>query len=211
MRDIGFFWFRASNIKHFLRGLFMKKSDNFRNSFQNKRISIILIYLFAALMFFQISAVYAASGGEGGGSSITVIPDWSVLIQIVNFLVLIWALNIVLYKPIRNIISKRKEKISGLESDIDTAETKAVEQDQAFADGIKDARANGLKQKEALLQAAADEEKNLISQINEKAQAELTKIREQIAGEASEAKQALMKDVDGFASAISEKILGRGV
>ncbi len=135
--------------------------------------------------------------------------DGSLIIQIANFLILIWILNLVLYKPIRKIISQRKEKISGLESDIDSAETKAVEQDQAFADGIKDARAKGLKQKEALLEAAADEEKAIIGQINEKAQAELTKIREQIAGEANEAKQALMKDVDNFASAISEKILGR--
>ena len=137
--------------------------------------------------------------------------DGSVIIQIANFLILIWILNLILYKPIRSIIIQRKEKISGLESDIDSAETKAVEQDQAFADGIKDARAKGLKQKETLLQAAADEEKALISQINDKAQAELTKIREQIAGEANEAKQALMKDVDSFASAISEKILGRAV
>ncbi len=137
--------------------------------------------------------------------------DGSVIIQIANFLILIWILNLILYKPIRSIIIQRKEKISGLESDIDSAETQAVEQDQAFADGIKEARAKGLKQKETLLQAAADEEKALIGQINEKAQAELTKIREQIAGEASEAKQALMKDVDSFASAISEKILGRAV
>ncbi len=211
MRRIRLCPFRASKIKYFIRGLFMKKSDNFRNSFQNKRMSIVTIYFIAALMIFPISAAFAASGGEDGGGGITVIPDWSVIIQLVNFLVLIWALNMILYKPIRGIISKRKEKISGLESDIDTAETKAVEQDQAFADGIKDARAKGLKQKEALLQAAADEEKALINQINEKAQADLTKIREQIAGEANDAKQALMKDVDSFAGAISEKILGRAV
>ncbi len=133
------------------------------------------------------------------------------ILQIINFLILIWILNLVLYKPIRNIIIQRKEKISGLEGDIDTAETKAVEQDQAFADGIKNARSKGLKQKEALMQAAADEEKALIGQINENAQAELTKVRGQIAGEANDAKQALMKDVDSFASAISEKILGRAV
>ena len=117
--------------------------------------------------------------------------DGSLIIQLANFLILIWILNLVLYKPIRNIIIQRKEKISGLESDIDSAETKAVEQDQAFADGIKDARTKGLKQKEALLQAAADEEKAIIGQINEKAQAELTKIREQIAGEANEANIAV--------------------
>ncbi len=137
--------------------------------------------------------------------------DWSVFIQIINFLFLIWILNLILYKPIRNIITQRKDKFSGLEADVETAESEAAAQDQAFASGIKEARARGLKQKELLLQAASDEEKELIGKINERAQAELTKVREQIAREADGARETLMKEVDVFAGSISEKILGRGV
>ena len=137
--------------------------------------------------------------------------DWSVLIQIVNFLFLIWILNLVLYKPIRNIIIRRKEKFSGLQADIETAETKASLQEQAFATGIKEARARGLKQKETLLQAASDEETELIGKINEKAQAELVRMREQFAREADDAREMLMKEVEQFAGSISEKILGRAV
>jgi F-type H+-transporting ATPase subunit b len=137
--------------------------------------------------------------------------DWSVFIQIINFLFLIWILNLVLYKPIRNIINQRKEKFSGLEADIETAESKAALQDQAFASGIKEARARGLKQKALLLQEASDEEKELIGKINEKAQTELTKVREQIARETDGAREMLMKEVEDFADTISEKILGRAV
>ncbi len=137
--------------------------------------------------------------------------DWSVFIQIINFLFLIWILNLILYKPIRGIITQRKEKFSGLEADIETAETEAQAQDQAFASGIKEARAKGLKQKEVLMQAASDEEKELIGKINEKAQAELAKVRQQIAKEADDARETLMKEVDSFAGTISEKILGRAV
>lgn len=137
--------------------------------------------------------------------------DWSVFIQIINFLFLIWILNLILYKPIRNIITQRKDKFSGLEADVETAESEAAAQDQAFASGIKEARARGLKQKELLLQAASDEEKELIGKINERAQAELTKVREQIAREADGARETLMEEVDVFAGSISEKILGRGV
>ena len=137
--------------------------------------------------------------------------DWSVFIQIINFLFLIWILNLILYKPIRNIITQRKDKFSGLEADVETAESEAAAQDQAFASGIKEARARGLKQKELLLQAASDEEKELIGKINERAQAELAKVREQIAREADGARETLMKEVDDFAGSISEKILGRAV
>lgn len=137
--------------------------------------------------------------------------DWSVIIQIINFIFLIWILNLILYKPIRNIIIQRKETFSGLETDIETAESKADAQAQAFESGIKEARARGLKQKEELLQAASNEEKELIGKINEKAQAELAKVREQIAREADGARETLMKEVKDFAGTISEKILGRAV
>jgi F-type H+-transporting ATPase subunit b len=43
--------------------------------------------------------------------------DGSIVVQIVNFLVLIWILNMVLYKPIRKILLDRKEKMTGLQSD----------------------------------------------------------------------------------------------
>lgn len=187
----------------------MVVSDIFRNATQKKQFLSILIFIVMGLMAIQASPVFASGGEEGGGGGITVIPDASVFIQIINFLFLIWVLNLIVYKPIRNILAQRKEKFSGLETDIETAESKAAAQDEAFASGIKDARARGLKQKEALLQAASDEEKELIGKINEKSQAELAKVREQIAREADGARVALMKEVGDFAGTISEKILGR--
>ena len=181
----------------------------FRNAAHKKQLLSVVIVIVTGLVVIQTGAVFASSGGGEGGGGITVIPDVSVFIQIINFLFLIWVLNLIIYKPIRNILIQRKEKFSGLEADIETAESKAASQDQAFASGIKEARARGLKQKEALLQAASDEEKELIGKINEKAQAELAKVREQIAKETDGARETLMKEVEEFAGTISEKILGR--
>jgi F-type H+-transporting ATPase subunit b len=137
--------------------------------------------------------------------------DGSLLIQIINFLFLIWVLNLLLYKPIRNILLQRKDKISGLEQAIDQAETRATEQDAAFAEGIKEARVKGLEEKKTRMLEGSEEEKKIFSKINEKAQADLLKIKEQIAKETEAAKAALLKEVDSFANTISEKILGRTV
>ncbi|MEJ2095706.1 MAG: ATP synthase F0 subunit B [Deltaproteobacteria bacterium] len=137
--------------------------------------------------------------------------DGSLYIQIINFIFLIWILNLLLYKPIRSIILKRKEKFSGLAQDIEQTETKAMEQDAAFSEGIKEARVKGLEEKKSRMLEGSQEEKQILSKINEKAQADLLKIKEQIAKETEQAKTALMKEVDAFADAISEKILGRTV
>ncbi len=137
--------------------------------------------------------------------------DGSVFIQIVNFLVLIWILNIVLYRPIRNILLQRREKVSGLEGNIEAANTRMKEKDDAFSKGIKDARAKGLREKDSLIEEAEAEEKEIVGKINEKAQAELAQVKDKIAKEAQEVRDALMKEVDAFASDIGKKILGRAV
>ncbi len=133
----------------------------------------------------------------------------SVIIQIINFLVLIFIMNLVCYKPIRGILKKRRETIEGLESAIEAAIKQAEETNRAFADGIREARAKGQKEKEALIQAASAEESKIIARINEQARAELEEVKKKVSQDAEKVRQALQKEVDAFAEAISQKILGR--
>lgn len=142
---------------------------------------------------------------------IQVIPDSSVFLQIGNFLLLIFVLNLVLYKPIRQILLKRKEKINALETSIETAGQDAVDKEAAFKDGIKEARGRGIKEKDALVQVAAEKEKEIVEKINQKAQADMAEIREKIAKETDDVRAALEKEIDSFADAIGQKILGRAV
>jgi len=135
--------------------------------------------------------------------------DGSLFIQIINFLFLIWALNFVLYKPIRKILIQRKEKITGLEQNIDACESDAKKKDDAFTSGLKEARADGMGEKEALIQTATDEEKMIIEKINQKAQADLAEVREKVAKDAESVRVSLQEELDDIAIAISHKILGR--
>lgn len=137
--------------------------------------------------------------------------DGSVFIQIANFILLIWVMNMILYKPIRKVLLQRKEKVSDLEKMIADFSVQAQEKEDAFAQGIKDARSNGLKQKQALVQAGSDEEKTVIENINKKAQTALSESREKLAKEAESVRKSLEKDIDTFVNAIGQKILGRAV
>ena len=137
--------------------------------------------------------------------------DISLVIQIVNFLFLIWALNLIVYRPIRNILVKREEKVKGLEQGIEACKRDTIEKEEAFADGIKEARAKGLKEKEDLIAVASEEEKKIITAINEEAQANLSEIREKIAKDAEAIRVSLEQEVDEFAKSIGQKILGRAV
>lgn len=177
---------------------------------RNRKFSTIFLLTLANMLFLAASLALGSSE-ESGGGGITVMPDWTVAIQIVNFLLILWILNRMLYRPIRNILRQRKEKMDGLELSIQTYNDDAEEKDKAFAAGIKEARAKGLKEKEAMLQDAAEEEKKIIAKVNEKAQAELADIRQKISQEAQTAKSALQTRVAEFADDICQKILGRTV
>ena len=135
--------------------------------------------------------------------------NWTVLPQIANFLILIFILNMVCYKPIRKILLERKAKLDGLQQGIESTTLEADEQDQAFAKGLKAARAKGKKAKEDMLQAASEEEKAIVAKINDKAREDLTAVKAQIAKDTEVVKSALEKEVDAFADAITQKILGR--
>ena len=137
--------------------------------------------------------------------------DVSLFVQIVNFLVLIWVLNLVLYKPIRNILIQRKEKVLALQQGAATSLEEAKAQEAAFDQGIKAARAKGLKEKESFLQEAGEEEKRIVGEINAKAQAELSAVREKISKDAEAIRAALQGEIEEYAKAIGQKILGRAI
>jgi F-type H+-transporting ATPase subunit b len=140
---------------------------------------------------------------------ITVIPDGSTLIQMANFLVLLFVLNLVLYKPIRGVILERKAKIDGMEKGAQKAAEDMVAGEESYKSGLKQARSEGLAKKEAFIDEASKEEKEILDRINKKAQANLAEIKQQVANETEQARKALDGEVETYAKAIGEKILGR--
>jgi F-type H+-transporting ATPase subunit b len=139
----------------------------------------------------------------------TVFPDSTVFIQIVNFLVLIFLMNIVVYKPIRGILARRQEKVGGLSSDISTAQKTAREKEQELEQALAAARSEGQKKKEALTEEALAQEQKAIADINEKAAVQLEQMRTRIQKEVAEAEKVLEAQISAFAEAIAEKIMGR--
>ena len=159
----------------------------------------------------SVSFLFLALSGEAFAAGITVIPNWTTFIQAANFIVLVFILNIVLYRPIRNILIQRKEKIGGLEQTVENAIGDLAEKEATYASGIREARKKGLQEKDALVNAATEEEKAIIDRINAEALAELITVKEKVAKEVDMARDALLREVDSFANDIGAKILGRAV
>lgn len=137
--------------------------------------------------------------------------DGSLGIQILNFVVLIVVLNAVLYNPIRRILGKRRETVEGLEVAISRMRAEGDACLEAVKAGIKEARGSGVREKNAVIENVTAEEKKRMAEIQEGIQKDLEAFRSRIMDEAEEARKTLAVQVDIFASAIAEKILGRAI
>ncbi len=144
-----------------------------------------------------------------GGGAISVFPDKTCIWQIVNFLVLIWALNLILYRPIRKILTRRQDHMAGLDKNIEQFKRDTEDKESTFADGIKEARADGMKAKNALLEEGAAEEKKIIERISQKAQQTIADNKAKVAEDVKKAAAELQQEVEAFAVEIGRKILGR--
>jgi F-type H+-transporting ATPase subunit b len=129
-------------------------------------------------------------------------------VMLANFLVLLYVLNILLFKPILKVFKEREEALDGSlkkAKDMQNEKDGLLEEIQkGFTDasvkakaGYEEKRGEGLKgQKEALAEAA------------KKASEALEKARAELKAEADKARESLKADVDKFSEEIVNKLVG---
>jgi F-type H+-transporting ATPase subunit b len=137
--------------------------------------------------------------------------DYTLIIQIANFLFLLFILNILLYKPIRQILSQRKEEIDSFVGMIGEFEDKSAQSSKALEENKAEATKDGLKEKEALKGEGSDQEKSLLKAATSESSEKLDQARDEIAASMVSARQTLEKELGRFSRELAQKILGRSV
>ena len=71
-------------------------------------------------------------------------PDITLIIQMINFLILLFVLNLILFRPIRKIIKERNQIVEDFNNDIASLTDNAQESLGQFEQKIQEARKEGL-------------------------------------------------------------------
>ena len=138
-------------------------------------------------------------------------PDITVFIQIVNFLFLLFVLNIVFYRPIRRILGRRSEEVKGLRESIGNFREKSDQYDEDLEESYKGARGEGFKEKDKLKKAGTEMEKELLQEAISSAEAKIGKAKDEIDRSMRGVRDSLEDEVNMFSKELAEKILGRSV
>jgi len=137
--------------------------------------------------------------------------DIVLLFQAVNFLVLLFLLNILLYKPIRKVLSDRAAEISASKEKTLSVDQEVQEKMAQYEQKLQKVKADATEERSKMLRAAHEEEAQLIGVARSQAANELAKIRESIDKEAKKAQVFLAAQADSLSHRICEKVLGRSL
>lgn len=137
--------------------------------------------------------------------------DISLVIQLINFLLLILALNVFLYRPIRKILAERnalftrlKDKAAQAKAEIENGE---AEKERLHAESVRKA----LSRKNDIVLKSKEQEKSIVTEAQEKAERQIEDARKSLQQALSKAREELNSETREIAKEMAGKVLGRSL
>lgn len=137
--------------------------------------------------------------------------DYSLGIQIVNFLLLIFILNVLLYKPILGMIDKRKKQFEDSDAEIRRLQKTVEQKMAAYEEKLRQAKAAAVEQKNEIIRQGAEEAKTVIDAVRAEIPGMMEQFHARMDGEIGAAKKILTDHSQQLSVEIAEKILGRSL
>ena len=137
--------------------------------------------------------------------------NWTIGLQFLNFLVLMLLLNVLLYRPLRGVLEKRKATVEGGHARARELKEQIDEKMARYQEQLQQAKLKGNEEKAALRSAAAKEEAEILGAARAVAGGRLQAIRGQVQAEAAQAGKELRAQTSALAAQVASKVLGRGV
>jgi F-type H+-transporting ATPase subunit b len=135
--------------------------------------------------------------------------DWTLYAQIINFLLLVFLLNVVLFRPIRTALRDRQAKLLAQETEINLL----TDQGRSLEDEIKEelaaARRAGAGARETLKQEGVQAEATLLEEVKRQVELEWATVEKKIKADMAKARASLKTQTQTFAQLLATKILGR--
>ena len=135
----------------------------------------------------------------------------SLLYQLVNFIVLLIALNFILFKPLRQVMREREQGISSALEDAKAAQNRMQGLLEHYNTSLAESKQKAAAAYNTIYQQGLDSQRDMISAERAQAGELLDKARAEIAAAANSARTDLKKEAERLSQDITSKLLGRAV
>lgn len=137
--------------------------------------------------------------------------DYTILIQMINFLFLLFVLNLFLYKPILGIMDKRKKSFQDTEDEVKRINLTIEERMAAYEEKVRLAKLDALNQKNEILKEGSEQAKSVIDAARGEIPGMMDQFHEKMNKEVTEARRVLTGESGKISVDIAEKLLGRSI
>lgn len=135
--------------------------------------------------------------------------DFSLLLQIVNFLCLIFILDFLLYKPLLTIIDKRSGRIESEREEINRLNRTVEEKMVAYEEKVRATKLEALRSNKLLAKEGTDQAKAILDGASREIAALTAQYKEKLQQEVLVARETLRSQSRSISLEIAEKVLGR--
>jgi F-type H+-transporting ATPase subunit b len=136
--------------------------------------------------------------------------NYTILIQFANFLILLILLQFFLFRPVLNVLKKRKNAIDALGLRVEQLRGDATTLGRTYDESAKEKKRPILDQRESALKEAHAGSMKIIEEARHHLSAELEKIKEAVRNEADEALRSLTQKTSLLAAEVVAKVMKRG-
>jgi F-type H+-transporting ATPase subunit b len=150
----------------------------------------------------------AADGGHGGG---LISLDKSLIVQVLNFLILLAILWKLLYKPFMAKMEERTEAIKRSLDEAQAARAEAARQQEENAARLRQAHTEAAAIREQALKEAGEEQRRLVEAARIEAQRLVESAKAQMDADIRRAREELRREVADLATSVAEKLLRRSL
>jgi F-type H+-transporting ATPase subunit b len=137
--------------------------------------------------------------------------DWTIFLQAANFFILMGALHLILFRPLGNIMQRRREEIDGNLQQAGALEDRLNERLTAYQQQLQQAKNEIADERKQFRQELAEEQTRLLGAANEEAAAELQSIKDRVTEEKQQALVELQGKAAPLAAQIAQKVVGRAL
>lgn len=141
--------------------------------------------------------------------TIRLIPDATVIFQLIIFLAVVVILSVFVFRPTLKILDERRRRTSDLQKETDKLSTDAAAMDREYAEKIAVARTEGSALERELLNLGEDEARKIIGAAKQEGRQSISKTHDEIVSDTAKTKQDLTKQISDFAKMIVAKVLLR--
>lgn len=128
--------------------------------------------------------------------------------QLANFFIALFFLNLLLIRPIRDIIKKRNGMMDEMAGEADKFHAEAVARLKAYEDELAKARQEAGANREESRNAALAEMQAIVGSAQESAKKLLDDNRAVLRGQAEQALSELRDGIDDFSTRLGQKLVG---